>query len=73
VARLKLQKSYVRPGWVAEVYVGLGDKDEAMRWLEQGYKERDLWLALLKVWPRFDALRGDARFQDLLKRMKFLQ
>jgi TolB-like protein/DNA-binding winged helix-turn-helix (wHTH) protein len=73
VARLKQQKSYVRPGWVAEVYVALGDKDEAMRWLEQGYKERDLWLALLKVWPRFDALRGDARFQDLLKRMKFLQ
>jgi len=52
--RLKEEKSYLRPGWVAEVYVALGDKSEAMRWLEQGYKERDLWLALVKVWPRFD-------------------
>jgi TolB-like protein/DNA-binding winged helix-turn-helix (wHTH) protein/Flp pilus assembly protein TadD len=71
IRRLKEEKSFVRPGWVAEVYVGLGDKDEAMRWLEQGYKERDLWLALLKVWPRFDPLRSDPRFQDLLRRMNF--
>jgi TolB-like protein/DNA-binding winged helix-turn-helix (wHTH) protein len=71
ILRLKEEKSFVRPGWIAEVYVGLGDKDEAMRWLEQGYKERDLWLALLKVWPRFDPLRSDPRFQDLLRRMNF--
>lgn len=73
IHRLKEEKSYVRPGWVAEVYLALGDKEEAMRWLEQGYKERDLWLALLKVWPRFDPLRSDPRFQDLVRRMKFLQ
>jgi tetratricopeptide (TPR) repeat protein len=71
--RLKETKSYLRPGWVAEVYIGLGDKDEAMRWLEQAYKERDIWLALLKVWPRFDPLRSDPRFQDLLRRMNFPQ
>ena len=73
IHRLTEEKSYVRPGWVAEVYVSLGDNDEAIRWLEQGYKERDLWLALLKVWPRFDPLRSDPRFQDLERRMKFLQ
>jgi TolB-like protein/DNA-binding winged helix-turn-helix (wHTH) protein/Flp pilus assembly protein TadD len=73
IRRLGETKSYVRPGWVAEVYVGLGDKDEAMRWLEQGFKERDIWLALLKVWPRFDPLRSDPRFQDLLRRMNFPQ
>jgi TolB-like protein/DNA-binding winged helix-turn-helix (wHTH) protein/Tfp pilus assembly protein PilF len=71
IQRLKAGNAYLRPGWIAEVYVGLGDKDEAMRWLEQGYKERDLWLALLKVWPRFDPLRSDPRFQDLLRRMNF--
>jgi TolB-like protein/DNA-binding winged helix-turn-helix (wHTH) protein/Flp pilus assembly protein TadD len=73
IHRLKEEKSYVRPGWVAEVYIALGDKDEAMRWLERGYKERDLWLALLRVWPRFDPLRSDPRFQDLVRRMKFLE
>ncbi len=69
--RTKEEKSYLRPGWVAEVYVSLGDKDDAMRWLERGYKERDIWLALLKVWPRFDPMRSDPRFQDLLRRMNF--
>jgi len=73
IHRLKDEKSYVRPGWVAEVYLALGERDEALRWLEQGYKERDLWLALLKVWPRFDPLRSDPRFQDLVRRMKFLR
>jgi len=68
---IKEEKSYLRPGWVAEVYVSLRDKDEAMRWLERGYKERDIWLALLKVWPRFDPMRSDPRFQDLLRRMNF--
>lgn len=71
--KVKDAKAYLRPGWVAEVYVGLGDKDAAMQWLERAYKERDLWLALLKVWPRFDPLRSDPRYQDLLKRMNFPQ
>ncbi|HEV3062408.1 MAG TPA: tetratricopeptide repeat protein [Vicinamibacterales bacterium] len=69
--RHREQKSYIRPGWVAEVYVSLGDKDEAFRWLERAYRERDAWLALLKVWPRFDALRSDPRFEDLVRRMNF--
>ena len=67
----KKQNVYLRPGLIAEVYTSLGEKDDAMRWLEKGYKERDAWLALLKVWPAFDTLRSDPRFQDLLKRMKF--
>ena len=67
----KKQNVYLRPGLVAEVYASLGDKDEAIRWLEKGYRERDAWLALLKVWPAFDPLRSDPRFQDLLKRMNF--
>lgn len=56
---------------MAEVYIGLGDKDEAFRWLERAYKEHDSWLALLKVWPPFDPLRSDPRFANLLQRMHF--
>jgi tetratricopeptide (TPR) repeat protein len=69
--RHQQQHAYVRPGWIAEVYVSLGDRDEALRWLERGYQERDAWLALLKVWPPFDPLRSDSRFQDLLRRINF--
>lgn len=69
--RQQRQASYLRPGWVAEVYVSLGEKDEAFRWLERGFAERDTWLALLRVWPPFDPLRSDPRFKDLLKRLNF--
>jgi len=64
-------RDYIRPGWAAEAFVSLGEKDESLRWLERGYKERDAWLGLLKVWPPFDPLRSDPRFQDLLRRMNF--
>jgi len=65
------KESYVPSGLVAAVYMGLGDTDRALTWLEKGYAERDLWLVSLKVDPRFDALRSNPRFQDLLYRMKF--
>jgi tetratricopeptide (TPR) repeat protein len=69
--RLQAENSYIRPGYLAEVYTNLGEKDEALFWLERGYREHDVWLALLKVWPRFDPLRTDPRFQNLVKRMNF--
>ena len=69
--RLQAENSYIRPGYLAEVYTNLGEKDEALLWLERGYREHDVWLALLKVWPRFDPLRADPRFQSLVKRMNF--
>ncbi len=69
--RLQAEKSYIRPGYLAEVYTNLGEKNEALLWLERGYREHDVWLTLLKVWPRFDPLRSDPRFQNLLRRMNF--
>jgi TolB-like protein/DNA-binding winged helix-turn-helix (wHTH) protein/cytochrome c-type biogenesis protein CcmH/NrfG len=69
--RLKEGNLYIRPGWVAEFYANLGEKDEAMRWLEEAYRQHDEWLVTIKVWPRFDSLRSDPRFQDLLRRMNF--
>ena len=71
LSRLQGEKAYIRPGYLAEVYTNLGDKDEAFRWLEKGYREHDVWMCLLRVWPRFDPLRSDPRFQDLLRRMNF--
>ena len=48
---------------------GLGEKDEAFRWLEAAYRERGGFMNLLGVSSGFDAVRGDARFADLLGRM----
>ena len=59
------------PGAMAALHLALGDKDEAMAWLERAYDDRDVGLVQAKVNPRLDALRADPRFQDLLRRMKF--
>jgi tetratricopeptide (TPR) repeat protein len=61
-------RRYVSPYTVAAIYAGLGDKDQAFKWLEQAYEERDVWLMNLKVDPVFAKLRSDKRFQDLLTR-----
>jgi eukaryotic-like serine/threonine-protein kinase len=55
------------------VYSGLGQNDEAMRWLEKAYQARSAWLVQLslKADPRWDPLRSDVRFQDLLRRIGF--
>jgi len=61
-------RRYVSPYTVAAIYAGLGDKDQAFKWLEQANEERDVWLMNLKVDPVFAKLRSDRRFQDLLTR-----
>ena len=55
---------------VAFIYIGLGQKDQALEWLNKAYEARSPWLVFgLKVDPRFDSLRADPRFADLLRRM----
>jgi serine/threonine protein kinase/Tfp pilus assembly protein PilF len=60
---------YVSPFYMALIYMGLGQKDQAFEWLERAYKERDHWLETLKVHPWLDSLRSDPRFTALLKRI----
>jgi TolB-like protein/DNA-binding winged helix-turn-helix (wHTH) protein/Flp pilus assembly protein TadD len=52
---------------IAMIYVALGDKDQAIKWLEKGYEERFNPGVLER--PCFDALRSDPRFQDLERRI----
>ncbi|MEK7757740.1 MAG: tetratricopeptide repeat protein, partial [Planctomycetota bacterium] len=54
---------------MAQVHVGLGEIDEAFVWLEKAFENREPFLPLLNVNPRWNALRGDPRFDDLLRRM----
>jgi TolB-like protein/DNA-binding winged helix-turn-helix (wHTH) protein len=50
---------------IALIYVGLGDKDQAMVWLDKAYQARFNPSILMR--PVFDPLRSDARFQALLR------
>ncbi len=67
----ELSKQKYVPAWtMAEIYVGLGEKDKAFQWLEKAYDERFAGLsASIKVDPIYDPLRSDPRFQDLLRRI----
>jgi serine/threonine-protein kinase len=67
--REKSREHYVPPAMVATVFSGLGDKDQAMAWLEKAIEENDPWLTGLKVDPMFDSLRSDPRFLDLMHRV----
>jgi tetratricopeptide (TPR) repeat protein len=70
LAELDQQKQrYVSPYTVATIYAGLGDRDQAFKWLEKAFEERDIWLMNLAVDPQLTPLRADRRFADLLKRI----
>lgn len=54
---------------IAQVYIGLGDKDQAFAWLEKAIDQRDLDVTLQWDSP-YETLRSDARYSVLLHRMK---
>jgi serine/threonine-protein kinase len=69
----KRRREYLRPYILAEDYAALGEKNEAMDWLEKAYEERDDWINWIKVDPNLDVLRLEPRFTALLRRVGFLQ
>jgi tetratricopeptide (TPR) repeat protein len=58
---------YVSPYLMALVAMGLGNRDQALTWLDQAYAARSVNLIYLTVEPIFDGLRSDPRFKDLLR------
>lgn len=63
---------YVCPYEVAGVYAQLGEKDRALIWLDKAYQSRSC-LYWLRQDPRFDSLRSDSQFKELLKKINFPQ
>lgn len=55
---------------IAAIYCGLGQTDDAMRWLNRAYLNRDNGIDLLGIDPLFDGCRADRRFQDLLSKLR---
>jgi len=63
----KLQ--YVDAYRLAEIYAALGDKEQALRLLEEAYNERSSLIIWLKLEPKFDSLKSDPRYTELLHRV----
>jgi len=62
------QKSFASPFGIAAIYCGLGQKDQALAWLEKAYQERDPSLPDAEIEPPLDPLRSSVQFQDLVRR-----
>jgi TolB-like protein/Flp pilus assembly protein TadD len=63
------KQRYVSPAASMVVYLGMGEKEEALEWLEKCYADRDTQTWFLKVDPLYDSLRKEPRFQALLKKV----
>ena len=61
---------YVQPYTLALIYIGLGDKEEALNWLEKHMLSRAETANTYAVAPEFDDLHSEPRFKAMLKRMK---
>jgi len=62
-------RSYVPSYYLALVHAGLGQRDQALRYLERAYEERSTVLAYLLIDPRLASLRDDPRFLALARRL----
>jgi TolB-like protein/DNA-binding winged helix-turn-helix (wHTH) protein/Flp pilus assembly protein TadD len=77
-AKQALRDLQLRPGEksyaysIAVAYLGIGDKEKAITWLQKSYTQRTITTAL-RVDPTFDPLRSDPRFQELLRGMRLAQ
>jgi Flp pilus assembly protein TadD len=60
---------YVPPSYFAIISVALGDKNQAFSYLQKSYQDRSEQLLYLKVEPLVDPLRGDGRFDALLRQI----
>jgi tetratricopeptide (TPR) repeat protein len=67
--RDRSKTKYVSAYQFAVIYLGLGQNERAIVALEDAYRERSTLLGYLKMDPRFDPLRSDPRFQNLLSRI----
>jgi tetratricopeptide (TPR) repeat protein len=61
-------RRYVSPYHLALVYAQLGDKRHALDLLEQSFTNREAWVMWLAAQPQLDSLRGDARFEAIIRR-----
>ena len=62
---------YVPPYHFALVYNGLGESEKALGYLEKGFAEKDVRMVFLKVEPKWNNLRREPRFTELMRRMNF--
>ena len=62
------RERFMPPYAMAQVHAGLGENDAAFDWLDRAVEAHDVHLAILPADAKWDGLRGDARFAEVLRR-----
>jgi serine/threonine-protein kinase len=65
------EAGYIPAAAFVNAYLGLGDYERALEWLDRAFDERSNFVLNLKVHPFFDPLRNDPRYAALQRRMNF--
>jgi TolB-like protein/Tfp pilus assembly protein PilF len=63
------QNQFVTAYGIALVHAGMGDSDSTFKWLNKAYDERSNWLVWLKTDPRWDVIRSDERYAELVRKV----
>jgi hypothetical protein len=70
-AKQRAERGYYEPYFMVWLYLRLGEKQQALDWLEKAYESRSPWIATIKYDPLLDNLRADRRFQELERHVGF--
>ena len=63
------KRQYVSPTAFATIYLGLGQKEKCLDWLEKSYEQQDSACWYLKIDQIYDSVRNEPRFQALVKKI----
>ncbi len=63
------KRQYVNSSAFAAIYLGLGEKEKALDWLDKAYENQESACWLLKVDPIYDSMRNEPRFQALVQKV----
>lgn len=70
LAKRQAKNGYYEPYFIVWMYVRLGQRDQALNWLEKAFESRSSWMPTIKFDPLLDDLRSEPRFQDMLRRVR---
>jgi len=69
VARIAAKRQYVSPTAFATIYLGLGQKEKCLDWLEKAYEQQDSACWYIKIDQIYDSVRNEPRFQALVEKI----
>ncbi|MEJ7700251.1 MAG: hypothetical protein WKF71_11480 [Pyrinomonadaceae bacterium] len=60
-------ENYVPAYNFAMIYNGLGEREEALNYLEKSFREREVQISFIKIDTRWDEFRAEPRFVEIIK------